>query len=823
MSTRRDFFRQAALLSGGSALAEMLQGAIQTAAGIDPAPGSTFQDAEHVVILMQENRSFDHSFGTLRGVRGFNDPRAVTLPNGKPVWAQSNKAGEAWAPFRLNLRETKATWLGSLPHSWRDQTDARADGNHDGWLEAKPSGRPECAGKPFTMGFYNREDLPFYYALADAFTVCDQNFCSSLTGTTPNRLHLWTGTIREKAGAPANVRNSEVTYTATAKWKTFPERLEEAGVSWRVYQNEVSIDTGFEGEADDWLSNFTDNPLEWFDQYHIGFNENYLKHLATLPDRIPKELAKLDQQLAAPDLKRAELMSLQRRRRSWAAMQTRVVSELKKWSPEERAKLTPADWSLHEKAFTTNKAEPGYRELTTMTYRDGGTQRSMQVPKGDPLYQFRQDVNQGKLPTVSWLVPSSNFSDHPGSPWYGAWYLAEVMNILTKRPEVWKKTIFILTYDENDGYFDHVPPFVVPDPARPETGKVTPGIDASVEYVTLEADLKKQRPPEARGGPIGLGFRVPMVIASPWSRGGYVNSEVCDHTSVIRFLETLLSRKTGKPIRETNISAWRRAVCGDLTSTFQPFKGGAKASLPYPAYNDFLQGIHQAQFRQMPSGFKKVEGDPAGWMPQQEPGVRPACALPYDLNVDGRLSADGKSLELTLASAGSTGAPFHAYTPGRYRGGVELRTRAYAVERGQQLSDSWTLDGFAQGAYAVRVLGPNGYYREFSGSAADPQVDITCRAVKKSGDLVLTVKNRHVSQAYTVELADHGYGTAVKPLQVKAGGQASLTLKLAKSGQWYDLSATVSGATGYARRFAGRVETGKPTTSDPLMGRMPVS
>jgi phospholipase C len=265
MSTRRDFFRQAAFLSGGAGLTEMLAAAVQRASGIDPAPGSTYLDAEHIVVLMQENRSFDHSFGALRGVRGFNDPRAVTLPNQHPVWLQTNAAGRSYVPFRLNLRETKTTWLGSLPHSWRDQTDARNHGNHDGWLEAKPSGRKECAGMPLTLGYYNREDLPFYYALADAFTVCDQNFCSSLTGTTPNRLHLWTGTIREKPGAPANVRNSEVNYDANARWMTFPERLEDAGVSWRIYQNEVSLPTGFNGEEDDWLSNFTDNSLEWFE------------------------------------------------------------------------------------------------------------------------------------------------------------------------------------------------------------------------------------------------------------------------------------------------------------------------------------------------------------------------------------------------------------------------------------------------------------------------------------------------------------------------------------------------------------------------------
>src|SRR6266851_5522485 len=209
MIRRRDFFRQAAAYTGGATILSTLLGSIERASAIDPQEGSTFLDAEHVVILMQENRSFDHAFGTLRGVRGFNDPRAVTLPDQKPVFLQTNAAGETYAPFRLDLKGTKATWLGALPHSWRDQTDARNHGNHDGWLDAKGSSRKECAGMPLTMGYYDREDLPFYYALADMFTICDQHFCSSLTATTPNRLHLWTGTVREEADAASvpNVRN----------------------------------------------------------------------------------------------------------------------------------------------------------------------------------------------------------------------------------------------------------------------------------------------------------------------------------------------------------------------------------------------------------------------------------------------------------------------------------------------------------------------------------------------------------------------------------------------------------------------------------------
>ena len=159
---------------------------------------------------------------------------------------------------------------------------------------------------------------------------------------------------------------------------------------------------------------------------------------------------------------------------------------------------------------------------STLKYRDGADEREMAIPKGDPFYRFRKDVDSGKLPAVSWLVPPERFSDHPSSAWYGAWYVAETLNILTKNPAVWSKTIFILTYDENDGYFDHVPPFVAPEPGNPESGKTSAGIDASLEYLPLEQDLKRTPANDARGGPLGLGYRVPLIIASPWSRGGYV-------------------------------------------------------------------------------------------------------------------------------------------------------------------------------------------------------------------------------------------------------------------------------------------------------------
>src|SRR5262249_39350289 len=133
VTSRRDFLKQAALLAGAAGFRNAVPPSIQNALMIDPEVGSSYLDAEHVVILMQENRSFDHCFGSLQGVRGLNDPRAITLPNGNTVWLQTNADGETYVPFNLNMRQTSATWMGSLPHSWTDQLDARNGGKHDRW------------------------------------------------------------------------------------------------------------------------------------------------------------------------------------------------------------------------------------------------------------------------------------------------------------------------------------------------------------------------------------------------------------------------------------------------------------------------------------------------------------------------------------------------------------------------------------------------------------------------------------------------------------------------------------------------------------------
>ena len=832
MDSRRDFLKKAAVLAGTGAITNSLPPVIQKALAIDPAPGSTFYDAEHIVFLMQENRSFDHQLGMLQGVRGFNDPRAIELPDKNKVWFQTNKAGETYGPFRLNVKDTKVAWMGSIPHGWTDQTDAMNNGKYDRWLDVKAPRNKQYAHIPLTMGYCDRSDFPFYYSLADAFTVCDHNFCSSITGTHPNRYYWMTGTVREQ-NEPAgiahlwNISNYEY---PELEWKTYPERLEENGIDWKVYQNELTMGYGLKGEESAWLSNFGTNVLEYFKAYNVRFHEGGIANLEAKRLAIVQTIADLDKE-AATDSRAATRVSAAKR------LLKNIETAQTKFNKETAARLSEKDKKLNDKAFSTNIKDPHFHELTSMQYSDNGTERTLQVPKGDVFHQFREDVKNGTLPTVSWLMPPAHFSDHPGEPWFGPWYVSEAMEILLQNPEVWKKTIFIVTYDENDGYFDHLPPFTVPNPYKDNTGKVSAGIDPKLDFALADQQTNPSaNPASIREGSIGLGYRVPMIIASPWSRGGYVNSEVFDHTSSLQFLENFLDKKFNKKIQEENITKWRRTICGDLTSVFRPYNGEKIEKPAFLEQKQFIESIHQAQFKQAPENFKKLGAsdlaelnktpEKSALFPVQEKGVRPACALPYEPFVHAQLSKAGDALQVSfkagnqLFGAKSSGIPFRVYAMKPYRSET-LRSWDYSVAAGDTLSDDFQLADFENNAYHMRVYGPNGFYREFIGNAANPKLKVTCeyqvKSSKPTGNVVVMIENLD-SKTHAVTIEDNSYKTGVKNKTFAVGGKASLILDLGKSFQWYDFSVKVKGYDGYEERFAGHVETGAVTKTDPLMG-----
>jgi phospholipase C len=422
-------------------LRKILDGAPASLTGAQ-RPAKPISDIKHVVVLMQENRSFDHYFGAMPGVRGFGDPTVS-----KTLFYQSDPSNpdKYLLPFHVDSHSTGAQALPSNSHSWGPQHDSWDNGKMDGFVTAHIEA--DGVDGQYTMAYYARNDLPFHWALADAFTVCDGYHCSMLGPTWPNRLFLMTGTV-DPAGANGGPVYSNYVPSEGFSWTTYPEMLTKAGVPWKVYQEN---------------DNYGMNVLEYFDQYQAA----------------------------------------------------------------------PTSSPLYQNAMRF--------------YQPG---------------QFEYDALHDRLPAVSWIVPTSYQSEHPDYlPAAGADYVASKINAVAANEDVWNKTVFVLVYDENDGFFDHVAPPTAP-------------AGTADEYITVDGT----------SAPIGLGFRVPCIIVSPWTVGGYVCHDTFDHTSVLQLLEQV----TG--VTNPNISAWRRETAGDLTAAL-----GAVPSHRFPRLPATTRHLERAE------------------------------------------------------------------------------------------------------------------------------------------------------------------------------------------------------------------------------------
>ena len=398
----------------------------------------------------------------------------------------------------------------------------------------------------------------------------------------------------------------------------------------------------------------------------------------------------------------------------------------------------------------------------------------------EPFFtDLQNDVTNGTLPQVSWIVAPEAFSEHPNWPAnYGAWYVSKVLDTLTSNPAVWAKTALFLTYDENDGFFDHqVPPY-------PNVGGLK-----GASTVSLRDELYTGK--DGKHGPYGLGIRVPMTVISPWSTGGWVCSETFDHTSIIRFME----KRFG--VHEPNITPWRRAVCGDLTSAFDFSTAPATApTLPVgtTAYvpPDALR--HPSVFPDPPAQQR---------VPKQEPGTRPARPVGYRLKVD--LKVTKRGLALRLANDGSLGAHLQARS-----NDVEGAPFSYTLGAGKTLTPELATTG----AFDVSVHGPHGFFRRFAGSTREPLLEV--RGRREGGDLLLVLRGR-ADHPLHVTIADAYGGERT----VKVGGHGRKQVRIDLSGTlgWYDVLVTVKNHPHYKRGLAGRFENGRPGTTDPQLGR----
>jgi len=656
----------------------------------------TVQDVAHVVILTQENRSFDHYFGTMRGVCGYGDRFAVPAPPlaGAPdrtVLLQPNEHAGAEpaliAPFRLDTSVDFQRYRPpGTPHGFADSQAAWDNGRMGAWPRTKHD---------HAMAHFTRADLPFQYALAEAFTLCDAYHCAMHLCTNPNRMYIWTGTHDPLARGNGPVLDNDYDMLGPDPlghggylWTTYPERLMAAGIGFQIYQ--------------DMADNFSDNPLVGFRRYR----------------------------------------------------------EAKGASAAAAALLAR-------------------RTLSTRTLDD-----------------LRADVLAHKLPEVSWIVAPAALSEHPSAstPLQGADYTARVLDALTADPDVWSRTVLLVNFDENDGLFDHVPP---PAPPARHAGRSwgATTIPADDEYHvhsrTAEDAVYLDRP-------YGLGMRVPLYVISPWSKGGYVASEVFDHTSVLRFLETRFG------VREPNISPWRRAVCGDLTSCFDFANPDALDRLPpLPATAALSQ--RASRLEEVPPPVPAL-----ALAPMQETGSRRRRATPYHLDARLRANAAGNALVFANRST-ERAAVFHVYQVAALADGPAR----YTVGAGQELPHP--LPGAGADVTAdIFVVGPNGFHRRLTGRCDIFSVGIEQGPAGKAHATrallhVLNLTNGSLS----ITMTDRSYGTPGQVIALAGGETRSIRVDLAQQHGWYDWQFATDGQIW---RMAGHLENGMASFSDPVGG-----
>jgi phospholipase C len=629
-----------------------------------------------VVILMQENRSFDHYYGTLQGVRGFSDKQVLKYQNGTTIFEQPDKSRTDLGyllPFHMDSATVDAQNAGDLDHSWSGDHSARNNGLWNNWVAAKTAQ---------AMGYFTRGDLPYNYALADAFTICDGYHQAILGPTSPNRMYFWAGT---SGGRTSNPPDYTVEFTAIT---TYPELLLKAGITWQVYtSHEVGDGSGNNG----WVGDYGDNPLWLYQAYQAS-----MKATTT------------------------------------AGRQLAVQGAVQPWQPNAGTPLGPAHAS-------------------------------------HVLAQFISDCAAGTLPQVSWIVAPYEYSEHPSaSPGYGAHYVDTVLQALMGNSALWQGTALFITYDEHDGYFDHALP-----PA-PET-------TVTNEFIS--------------GQPIGLGPRVPMIICSPWTRGGYVDSNTYSHTSMLQFLETWTGVAAG------NITAWRRSVTGDLTAAFD----FANPDFSIPALPDTVTLISQSDAeKSLPAVAPPAEG--AQVAPAQETGTRPHRPSSHMPHADVTVNRSAGTVTATMSSTGAVGVSLFV-VPDKYATASAI---PFTVVNGMTKAYTHTATKQDSYGYAFSIYGPDRFVRSFAGrivaaSTTSGQIPVVTATpvTGPAASLRLTLANSGTTAVvYTLTVND--YAGTTQTVTVAAAGSATVTWPVDSDG-YYDLVITANTSDGFNRRYAGRI------------------
>jgi phospholipase C len=648
----------------------------------------TIADLKHVVILVQENRSFDQYYGSLPGVRGFEDKQALKFRNGTTVFQQPN--GDA--VLTPQHQYTVSGMSIGNDHGYATGIAAWNNGLYNNWVGAKG---PSC------MIYMTGAELPYQYSLASQYTICDQNYCSVAGPTTPNRLYHWTGTSN---GVTGNGSESN----GLRAWETFPEKLQAAGVTWRNY-----VDNTSNGNA--WFGDYTDNPIRGFASF-------------TTSGSTSTDLAN-----------RAD--------------------------PVKNAPGTGLVWRARSEPYAAHGLP------------NNDSDANLNGVLGDFIASCQPDAEY-PLPEVSWIVAPYLWCEHPSAnPEHGAHFTNRVIETMQSNPEIWNHTLLILAFDENDGTFDHALP------PTPESGTAN-------EFTSGNAL-------NPAGTPIGYGARVPLILVSPWTRGGWVNSEVFDHTSILRFLE-LWTETLGKPTKSTTITDWRRAISGDLTSAID----FAHPVLDVPSLPDTYALIEiadnapSANFASTYTGEKWELATPLLHRPLS---YHPQGTFTED-RVNGTVTAN---LSLVGGPAGK-GVSLQAFTDAY---AAPLNT-PYTVTAARPAAYKWDAKTYG-GKYAFSIYGPDGFIRSHAGTvlpadqknAGVPRVDVDLVTGNKQTLSIELHNDGHEVIEYTLVANDYVGGT--QKIHVEPG--ASRTVKWPTSDGYYDVIFTANTGTGWQHRYAGRI------------------
>lgn len=636
-------------------------------------------DIKHVVVLMQENRAFDHYYGALPGVRGFDDKQALKFQDGTDVFSQPS--GSSFV--KPNRVTTVAGTTTGLDHSYAGGSSAWASGRYNNWVGAKGSA---------TMHYVTGEEIPWQWSLASAYTICDNWHASVMGPTTPNRLYQWSGS---SGGSADNGDES----SGLRDWQTYPEALQEAGVSWRIY-----VDNSNNGTS--WVGDYTDNPIRGF--------------------------------------------------ATFTTAGTTATDAANRADATKNAPGTGLIWRAGSAPYASTGAPNNDSDANLV-----GVLKDF-IAACQPGAQY-------PLPEVSWVVAPYGWCEHPSAnPEHGAHFCNRVIQTLQANPDLWKSTLLIMTFDENDGYFDHVlPPYAEPGTAGEYIGNT----------------------------PIGYGARVPSILVSPWTRGGWVNSETFDHTSIIRFLETWTTA-IGSPALSTTITPWRRGISGDLTSAMD----FAHPVVDTPSLPDTEALVQIARA----GGTIATQVPPADKWEGVTLKHRPLSFHPHGTFVEDRDSGTVTAhLSLSGGPAGKT-VSLQAF-PDKY---LPFTNTPHTVSAAAPAIYSWDATTH-DGRYAFSIYGPDGFVRSHAGTvlpagqnnAGVPRVDVDL----VSGDTPVVTITLHNDGLQPVHFAltANDYDGGDRTLWVKPG--ASSTVEWPTDDGYYDVIITADTGTGWQHRYAGRV------------------